>query len=86
MLHFQVNKGERHRIMRSGIKRGSLWVTPRNNWYCVETTGEVESLMHHFLHTHFGAESGEDYKGRLKWWNITDFGDVAKVIRRFGEL
>jgi hypothetical protein len=84
-LHLKVNKGERHRIMRSGIGRGSLWITPRTNWYSVTLGGkEVEALMYNFLHTHFGAEDGEDYKGRWKWWNITDLGDVAKIIRHFG--
>jgi hypothetical protein len=84
-LRFKVNKGERHRIMRSGIKRGSLWVTPKTNCYCVTLTGEVEALMYNFLHTRFGAENGEDYKGRWKWWNITDLGEVATIIQRFGE-
>lgn len=85
VLHFQVNKGERHRIMRSGIRRGSLWITHRVNYYCVAPTGEVEALLCNFLHTQFGAENGVDYKGRWKWWNITDLGDVTKIIQRFGK-
>jgi hypothetical protein len=85
VLHFQVNKGERHRIMRSGIRRGSLWVTPRTDCYCVAPTGEVEASMDNFLRTHFGPEDGADYKGRWKWWNIPNLGDVAKIIQRFGE-
>ncbi len=85
MLHFQVNKGERHRITRSGITRGSLWVAPRTDGYCITPAGEVETLMYDFLHTNFGNERGEDYKGRWKWWNITDCGDVARVIQHFAE-
>ena len=85
MLHFQVNKGERHRIMRSGIRRGSLWVTPRTNCYCIAPTGEVEALMYYFLSSHFGAETGQDHKGKWEYWNIRDIGDVSKIIRRFGD-
>jgi hypothetical protein len=83
LLHFQVNKGERHRIMHSGIRRGSLWITPRTDCYCVTPTGEVETLMYHYLHSNFGAESGQD--GRYRWWSIADFDEVAGIIRRFGE-
>ena len=85
MLRVQVNKGERHRIMHNGIRRGSLWVTPRTHWYCVEPTGEVGALMYNFLHDHFGPETGEDYKGRWKYWDIKGIGDVSTIIRRFGE-
>ncbi len=84
-LHFKVNIGERHRTMRSDITRGSLWIAPRISGYNVIPTGEVETLMLHFLHSHFGAETGEDYKGRWKYWNIPDLGGVAKIIQRFGE-
>jgi len=83
-LRLQVNKGERHRITHSGVRRGSLWVQPRTNGYCVIPTGEVEALILHFLHTHCGDESGKDYKGRWKWWNIAQ-RDLAKVIQHFGE-
>ncbi len=85
MLHFQVNKGEIHRIMRSGIVRGSLWVTPRVNYYTVTPTGEVATRIYDFMCSHFGAETGEDHKGRWKYWNIREIGDVSKIIRHFGE-
>ena len=85
LLHLQLNKGERHRITRSDIKRGSLWIAPRIHFYSVTPTGEVEALLSHFLHSHFGAETGQDYKGRWKYWNIPDFDTVNKLIQRFGE-
>lgn len=43
-LELQINKGERHRIIHSGIRSGSLWITPRLKSYCVCPTGEVETL------------------------------------------
>ena len=84
-LHFKVNIGERHRIMRSDITRGSLWIAPRISGCNVILTGEVETLMLHFLRSHFGAETGEDHKGRWKYWNIPDLDGVTKIIRRLGE-
>ena len=85
LLHLQLNKGERHRIMRSDIKRGSLWIAPRIHYYSVTPSGEVEAMLYHFLHSHFGVETGQDYKGRWKYWNIPDLDGVAKLIQRFGE-
>lgn len=84
-LSLQVNVGERHRIMRSGIKRGSLWIAPRVSYFSVTPSGEAEDLLYHFLHSNFGDEAGVDYKGRWKWWNITELDDVAKIIQRFTE-
>ena len=85
MLTLQVNKGERHRIMRNGIRRGSLWISPRINAYSITPTGEVASLMDHFLRSNFGPETGEDYKGRWKYWKISDIADVSSIIRHFAE-
>lgn len=82
-LRLQLNKGERHRIMRNGIKSGSLWITPMRNGYCVCPTGVVETLLYDFLCSNFGTETGVDQN--RKYWNIENYGDVAKVIRRFGE-
>jgi len=84
-LSLKVNIGERHRISRSGIKSGSLWIAPRVRCYSVTPSGEVEDLLYHFLHSNFGDANGVDYKGRWKWWNITELDDVAKIIQRFAE-
>jgi len=84
MLRLQLNKGERHRIMRGDIRRGSLWVIPRSNWYSVFVTGEVEGLMYNFLCSTFGHEAGED-QGR-KYWNIGDIEDVSKIVHRFDKM
>ncbi len=82
-LALKVNKGERHRIIRGGMGRDSLWITPRTKCYCVCPTGEVEMLLYNFLCSHFGTETGIDQS--RKYWNIENYGDVAKVIRHFDE-
>lgn len=84
-LSLQVNIGERHRIMRSGIKRGSLWIAPRVCGYNVSPTGEVETLMLHFLRSQFGVETGQDSKGRWKCWDIPGLDGITKIIQRFAE-
>ena len=83
-LRLHVNKGERHRIMRSGITRGSLWIAPRVRGYNVIPTGEAEILLYHFLRS-IRVEDGVDYKQRWKYWNIPELGDVARIIQRFAE-
>jgi hypothetical protein len=82
-LKLQLNLGERHRIMRSGMRQGSLWVTPRKKCYAVCVTGEAEVLMYNFLLTHYGKETWVD-QGK-KHWNIDHIGDVSKIIHQFGE-
>ncbi|MDN5753666.1 MAG: hypothetical protein L0H15_10375 [Nitrosospira sp.] len=83
-LKMRVNVGERHRVMRSDVTRGSLWVTPRVSCYCVSPTGEVETLLYSFLYSNFGTETGLDQN--RKYWNIAKFQDVKSIIRRFGEM
>jgi hypothetical protein len=83
-LHLQLNKGERHRITRDGVGRGSLWVTPRVECFCVCPTGEVEQLLYGFLRAHYGPEAGVDQN--KKYWNIEESADVAQVIRYFDDL
>jgi hypothetical protein len=85
MLTLQVNKGKKYRIMRSDIRRGSLWVEPRIKAYSINPTGEVASLLDHFLRSKFGPETREDHKGRWKYWKISDVADVSRIIRHFGE-
>ena len=80
-LRLQVNKGERHRIMHSAVKRGSLWVEPRRRSYNILPTGEVKSLLHDFIFSRFGPEKGESRPG--KYWELSNCNDVAEVIRRF---
>jgi predicted restriction endonuclease len=85
MLDMKVNKGKRHRIMRSGISSGSLWVTPGTEYYYIAPTGEVGALMYDFLHSHFGDGTDEKPKGRWKYWKIRGIEEVSKIIRHFGE-
>ena len=81
-LTLQVNKGERHRIMRGDIGRGSLWITPQSNSYSVAVTGNADPLICEFICEHFGPETRIDQGN--KHWNIKNIGDVARIIRKFG--
>lgn len=82
-LKLKLNKGERHRIIHNNVKRGSLWFTPRVNGYSVCPTGEVESLLYHFLTQRFGKETGIDQT--RKYWNIGSIQDVASIVEEFSK-
>ena len=80
-LSFKVNVGDRHRIMNSEIRKGSLWILPRRNDFRILVTGEVEGYLYHFLKIHFGTNIGED-QGR-KYWYVPDLADLERIIRFF---
>ena len=82
-LSLQVNKGSRHRITRSDVRRGSLWVTPRTNNFKVLVSGEVGPILFDYLRSHFGTEAGEDQN--KKYWDIEDIQKVASIIKRFDQ-
>ena len=71
--------------MRGDITSGSLWIIPRIHYYNVAPTGKVEALLSNFLKSNIGAESGQDSKGRWKYWNIPEIADVAKIVQYFGK-
>lgn len=81
-LSLKVNVGDRHRIMSSSVKRGSLWVRPRKSDYSVLVTGEVERLLYQFIKSRHGLHYGED-QGR-KYWLVQNVEDVVEIIRYFG--
>ena len=83
-LDLKVNVGERHRIMNSNCRLGSLWIRPRRNSYSVLLTGEVDSLLYHYLKSRNGPHVGED-QGR-KYWLVENVEDVGEIIRYFGGL
>jgi len=82
-LSLKVNVGERHRIMNSNIRRGSLWIRPQQHNYSVLITGEVDSLLYHYLKSQYGVQVGED-QGR-KYWLVDNVEDTGEIIRYFGE-
>lgn len=80
-LSLKLNIGDRHRIMHSRIRKGSLWIRPQTERYRVSITGEVDGLLYHYLKGRFGINVGED-QGR-KYWHIEKIEDVQQVIRHF---
>lgn len=79
----KVNKGNRHRITRQDVRRGSLWVTPHANDFKVLVSGEVDPMLLGFLRAQFGLEAGEDQN--KKYWKIENIQKVASVIERFDQ-
>ncbi|PQV65410.1 hypothetical protein B1R32_101151 [Abditibacterium utsteinense] len=84
LLSLDVHEDGLHRISRSGIDKGSLWIRIKVTGYSICITGEVKVLMSNFIRTHFGSESSV-IQGKIYWHNISNIGDVSKIIHRFGE-
>lgn len=82
LLSVQLNVGDRHRIVHSGLQRGSLWIRPRARDFRVLVTGEAETVLYHYMLNDFGPHVGED-QGR-KFWIVPDVQDVEHIISQFG--
>lgn len=83
-----VNPPKYHKIRRCGMgdQEAPLWVTPLKKEYCVNPTGEVAIQLEPFLYGHVGLTAHVDYKGRWKYWHISDLGSLETIIRHFSEL
>jgi len=82
-LNWQLNKGDRHRIMKAGWS-GSLWVTSRKrtNNYRILITGDLnKNLGAKIIYLH-GQNDGEDL-GR-KYWYLNKQSDVETIISIYG--
>ncbi|MCF7989005.1 MAG: hypothetical protein K9M02_01035 [Thiohalocapsa sp.] len=82
LLTVKENVGERHRIMHSGIRRGSLWIQPRRDDFRVLLSGEVDSVLGGYMRSRFGPHKGED-QGK-KYWYLDSIADIESVIEYFG--
>lgn len=85
LLSMDVHEDGLHKIQRSGINRGSLWINPKVAGYTVCLSGvEIIAAMGDFLRRQYGSPTSI-IQGREYWRNISNIGDVSKIIHRFGE-
>ena len=80
-LSHQLNKGENHRISKTGVG-GSLWITPRPRFgaYDLETTGEAAKQLNPELTRRFGKNTSEKIAKGYKIWRVENQKDVEAVI------
>jgi len=81
VLSLQVNKGQRHRITRLGLKRGSLWVTPYTDGYRLALSGNVKTILGPKVISLFGGKRGDD-QDRI-FWHLTYEDNIKSVISEF---
>jgi hypothetical protein len=87
VLCWRLNPGEHYRVMRPDIRRGSVWIIPRLDHWCVNPTGAVWRRLEAFLKGQFGTVSHWDKpKSRWPYWDVTDLKHVATIVREFGRL
>ena len=85
-LSLKLNKGEHHRIIKTGW-HGSLWIfkTERRG-YRVETTGSVGTRLNpqikNFLRRDYDYETIKGYK----IWFVETIGEVKKIIDIYGQI
>jgi hypothetical protein len=85
-LSLKLNKGEHHRIMKTGWT-GSLWIFKTETLgYRVETTGSVGTRLNpeikNFLKRDFDRETVKGYK----IWYVDTAGEVRKIIDIYGRI
>ncbi len=85
-LSLKLNKGEHHRIMKTGWY-GSLWIVKtERRGYRVETTGSVGTRLNpeikNFLGRDYDRETVEGYKG----WFVDTANEVKKIIDIYGRI
>ena len=81
VLSLQVNKGQRHRITRLGLKGGSLWVTPYTDCYLLALSGNVKQVLEPKVISLVGEKHGDDQDRII--WRLPHENDIKSVIFEF---
>ncbi len=82
-LRLQVNKGERHRITRQGISRGSLWLEKQTEYYRLKLTGDIAVALQGDVRLLVGEPALVDQG--VDVWRLPFDGTMEKIIRRLSE-
>ena len=83
-LSIKVNSGEKYRIMKSGIKSGSLWLEVQHEAYRLKLTGEVKSLLQNFVNKHTRIKPSDDQGSPV--WHLPFNGYMESIVKKLNEF
>lgn len=85
-LSLKLNKGEHHRIIKTGW-HGSLWIfkTERRG-YRVETTGSVGTRLNPEIKIFLGRDYDRETVKGYKIWFVDISNEVRKIIDIYGRI
>lgn len=85
-LKIKLNKGEHHRIMKTGW-HGSLWIfKTQKRGYRVETTGTVGTFLNSEIKLLLGRDSDQITVKGYKIWFVDTSDEVKKIIDLYGRI
>ena len=84
LLEYKRNEGE-DRIRKSGVKKGSLWVSNRYKGFRLQTTGEIASILDEEIEELCGKPVGEEKPQAYKYWYVDDYHLVKRIIEFLGK-
>ncbi len=85
-LSLKLNKGEHHRIMKTGW-HGSIWISKTaSRGYRIETTGSVGNILNPKIINLLGRVNDEENAKGYKVWFVENNSDIEKVISLCGKL
>jgi hypothetical protein len=85
-LSLKLNKGEHHRIMKTGW-HGSLWIyKTENRGYRVETTGSVGEHLNPEIRNFLGRDYDRITVKGYKIWFVDTANEVRKIIDIYSRI
>lgn len=82
---WQENKGDRYKIGKPGISKGSLWlrITKGNETIVVSSSGEVTSIFEATIRKQIGIPRNKE--GSHRDWFDVSFENAKKIVNQFNE-
>lgn len=85
-LSLKLNKGDHHRIMKTGWY-GSLWIVKtETRGYNITTTGSVGTRFNPEIKILLGRDYDQETSKGYKTWFVDTADDVRKIIDIYGKI
>ena len=82
-LQLQLNKGEKHRVRRPGLK-GSLWLEKQGEAYRLKLTSDLARVLEEYVVSKFGKHALMDQG--VKVWKLPSIDAMRRVVRELAEI